>query len=126
MVSQIRIKIIMNKFLIIFVAMILSSCAKDILREALNTYVYYDDEPVRDADILVWKGYEKGFIKETKTDSLGFFNLPEISKYSLGLESHNLSQKILIVKGNLTSDTLSTPSKKYNKMINDTIFLKMK
>ena len=116
----------MNKILIVFVALILSSCVKDISREPLNSYVYHGDLPVKDAEVLVWKGYEKGFIKETKTDSLGFFKLPEISKYSLGLESHNLSQKFLIVKGNLSSDTLSTSSKKYNKNINDTIFLKIK
>lgn len=105
--------------------MVFFSCAKDTLREPLSANVYYDELPVKSAEVLVWKGYEKGFVKETETDSLGFFELSKVSRYSLGLESHNLSQKFLIVKKDLSSDTLATPSKNNNK-VNDTIYLKIR
>jgi len=113
-----------NKLLIIFLSTIFFSCTKDILRKEFSATVYYNNLPVKGAKVLVWQGYEKGFEIETKTDSSGFFLLPEIHKYSLGLESHNLSQKFLIIQKDLSSDTLFTPSK-FKRSANDTIFLKI-
>lgn len=113
-----------NKLLIILVLVIFSSCTKDILRKEFSATVYYNNLPVKGAKVLVWNGYEKGFEVETETDTSGFFLLPEINRYSLGLKPHNLSQKFLILQKNLSSDTLFTQSKRNNNA-NDTIYLKI-
>jgi len=57
------------------------SCAIDTLREEVSTYVYYENLPVKNAEILTWQGYEKGFVKETFTDSLGFFHLKKFDMF---------------------------------------------
>ncbi len=96
------------KVLILLVISTLTSCALDTLSEEVNAYVYYNKAPVNNAKVLTWQGYEKGFVEETKSDSLGFFHLKKLTKYTLGLESRYLAQKFIIKKENLISDTLFT------------------
>ncbi len=63
------------KLIIIFAVSFLTSCVEDTLRDEVKACVYYKNVPVKDAIILTWQGYEKGFTKETSTDSLGYFYL---------------------------------------------------
>lgn len=114
----------MKKINLLILVLLFVSCVKDTQRVEMKCYIYdsISKTPIKNVEVV--QLLDGKHVVITVSSIKGYFEVSKQTKLTLGMESHNLANLILLKKQNYLTDTIEIYGNSNDLYKKDSIFMK--